>query len=365
MLTWSSRWFAVNLGTGIVSVLLCDLPYNASWLYWLSLVIFCLNVLVFILFIFISILRYTLYPRIWKAMIRHPTQSLFLGVFPMSLGVILSALIDLGVPTFGRPALLAVWACWWIDAVIALAVCVMIPFIMMRVHKPGPQSMTAAWLLPVLGTVVASATGSVVAGALTNPQHALWTLISSYVLWGAGMSLSMSILIIYFHRLIIHGIPSKDSIVSVLIPLGPLGEGGFAIMKLGSVARKIFPQTQALEDAETHAGNPLYVGGFVIAIVMWGYGLVWLLFALASITRSRFPFNLGWWAFTFPLGVYAVSTITLGSELPSVFFEIFGTVLAAAVILLWIMVTAMTIFKAWSGEIVAPYIAASLSKEDR
>jgi hypothetical protein len=33
-----NRWFSVTMGTGIVSILLHNLPYNANWLYWLCCV---------------------------------------------------------------------------------------------------------------------------------------------------------------------------------------------------------------------------------------------------------------------------------------------------------------------------------------
>lgn len=73
------------MGTGIISILLHNLPYNAQWLQYISYIIFALNVSLFIAFTIISILRYALYPAIWSAMVAHPGQSLFLGCFPMAL----------------------------------------------------------------------------------------------------------------------------------------------------------------------------------------------------------------------------------------------------------------------------------------
>lgn len=81
--TISKRWFAVNMGTGIVSILLFNLPWNGYWLHIISYIFFALNILLFTIFCIISLLRYTLYPEIWMAMISHPAQSLFLGCFPM------------------------------------------------------------------------------------------------------------------------------------------------------------------------------------------------------------------------------------------------------------------------------------------
>ena len=186
--------------------------------------------------------------------------------------------------------------------------------------------MTAAWLLPIVAPIVAAASGGVVAAVLPNPQHALWTVIISYILWGTGVPLAMAVLVIYFERLTVHKLPPREVIVSVFLPLGPLGQGGFGIMQLGKVAMQIFPKTHTLPTAAGNAGEILYIVGWLIALIMWGFGIVWLFFALASISRSKFPFNMGWWGFTFPLGVFTVSTTTLGKELPSAFFSVLGTV---------------------------------------
>jgi tellurite resistance protein TehA-like permease len=95
-------------------------------------------------------------------------------------------------------------------------------------------------------------------------------------------------------------------------------------MKLGKAAEKIFPQTGTLDPS---SGPILYTVGFLIGLTLWSFGLVWLFFALASIVKCKtFPFNIGWWGFTFPIGVFTASTCQLGAELPSEFFRVLGTV---------------------------------------
>lgn len=137
---------------------------------------------------------------------------------------------------------------------------------------------------------MAAASGGIVANILPNPQHALWTLITSYILWGIGVPLAMVVLIVYFIRLTQYHLPPREVIVSVFLPLGPLGQGSFAIMQLGTVAMDVFPVTGSLIP---DAGRQLYVLGFMIALIMWGFGLVWLFFAVASISKHKFPFNMG------------------------------------------------------------------------
>jgi tellurite resistance protein TehA-like permease len=193
----------------------------------------------------------------------------------------------------------------------------------MTEHEHKHETMTAAWLLPIVAPIVAAGSGGIVSNALPCPEHALWTVITSYVLWGAGVPLALVIMAIYFHRLAIHSLPPSEVIVSVFLPLGPVGQGGFASMMLGKVAKDVFPKTGTLHPL---AGDFLYIIGFAVALIFWGFGLVWFFFAVASISRSKFPFNMGWWGFVFPTGVYVMSTITMGNELPSPFFKILGTV---------------------------------------
>lgn len=74
------------MGTGIVSILLRNLPYNMPWIsHGLSVGFFIVNIGLFAVFTVMSVVRYVMYPEIWTAMMSHPSQSLFLGGFPMGL----------------------------------------------------------------------------------------------------------------------------------------------------------------------------------------------------------------------------------------------------------------------------------------
>jgi tellurite resistance protein TehA-like permease len=97
-----------------------------------------------------------------------------------------------------------------------------------NIEKTDLSSMTAAWLLSIVPAVIASATGGIVAEVLENPQHQLWTLIISYVLWGTSIPLAFVIIVLYFHRLTVHKMLSKEAVVTVFLPIAPLGFGGYA-----------------------------------------------------------------------------------------------------------------------------------------
>ena len=88
--------------------------------------------------------------------------------------------------------------------------------------------MTALYFIPIVAVVIAAASGSFVAGSIPNIEHQLWTLIISYILWGIGTPLSWIILTIYFLRMTIHKPLQREVVVSLLLPIGPLGLSGFS-----------------------------------------------------------------------------------------------------------------------------------------
>lgn len=96
-------------------------------------------------------------------------------------------------------------------------------------HRRGELAeMTALYFIPILSVVIAATSGALVARALTNNGHQLWTLIISYVFWGIGTPMSWIIMTLYFLRMTVHKPLEREVIVSLLLPIGPLGLSGFS-----------------------------------------------------------------------------------------------------------------------------------------
>jgi tellurite resistance protein TehA-like permease len=117
-----------STGTGAVSILAALFPYGqySDACKAISTVVFILNGLLFILFIALTIMRYTRHPDIWSLMIRHPVQSLYISTFPMG-GI---TLISVGTTVLyghygfgGRGFLFTLWGLWWIDVAISAMCC--------------------------------------------------------------------------------------------------------------------------------------------------------------------------------------------------------------------------------------------------
>ncbi|KAG9964660.1 sulfite efflux pump SSU1, partial [Aureobasidium melanogenum] len=299
----------------------------------------------------ISILRYALWPELWPAMINHPTHSLFLGCFPMGLGTIVNLIVLVCVPAWGRWAATMAWALWWIDAALAVTICCSVAFLMISVHEVTPEKLTAACLLPAVSCLVAASTGGQVAQMEALQAHeALWTLLTCYCCWAIGFFVGLMILCIYFYRLLLFKLPSQEVVVSVFLSLGPLGQGSFGILQCGKAANMIFPKLTLLP---SEAGTILYIMGLIMGLVIWAMAIPWMCFAVGSVLRLkfRFPFNIGWWAFLYPVGGVASATITLSAELDSAFFGVIAEVLTAIIVLVWIICFVRTIRGAFTGEL--------------
>jgi tellurite resistance protein TehA-like permease len=82
----------------------------------------------------------------------------------------------------------------------------------------------------------------------------------------------------------------------------------------------------------------------------------------ARYLRAGIPFNLGWWGFTFPLGVYALTTLKLADLLGLEFFRVFGCVLVVMLVVMWLIVGRRTVLGAWHGELFVSPCIAGLAK---
>lgn len=118
------------MGTGIVSVLMNLIPFHTPVLHYLSIVFFVLNVAIFALALVTSILRYTLYPEIWRVMIQDPTNSLFLATVPMGFATLIDMWVLVCVPRWGEWAASFAWALWMVDVVAAASVTLSLSFIL-------------------------------------------------------------------------------------------------------------------------------------------------------------------------------------------------------------------------------------------
>jgi C4-dicarboxylate transporter/malic acid transport protein len=353
---FTPNWFAATMGTGVLALALAQLPLAIPGLHAIAEGLWLFNILLFSLFTVAYAARWILFFDEARRIFGHSTVSMFFGTIPMGLATIINGFLLFGLPRWGDGVIHLVEVLWWIDVALSLACGVLIPYMMFTRQEHSIDQMTAVWLLPVVAAEVAAASGGLLAPHLTDAHTQLVVLTTSYVLWAFSLPVAFSILTILLLRMALHKLPHENMAASSWLALGPIGTGALGMLLLGGDAPAIFAANGLSGMGEIAAGL-----GLIAGITLWGFGLWWMLMALlitVRYLRDGIPFNLGWWGFTFPLGVYSLATLKLASTLNLTFFSVVGTVLVMLLAVMWLIVGKRTVQGAWRGELfVSPCIA--------
>lgn len=346
------------MGTGIMSQILYTFPYpfhgleQVGWAFW------WLNIVLFILFTIMQLAQAVIFPREALRMLYDPTQSLFVGAIPMGFATIVNGIVFFCVPRFGSPAVEAAWVTFWIDTGLSLVSGWLVPYYMFVYHRHRMETMTSVWFFPMVPGVVTALSAAIVAKVM-DTERATQLLFTGYVLWGMTIPIAFFVIAIFFQRLMLHSLPAKESLVSCLLPMGPFGASSGALLSLGMVAMDIFNErtTPNADAALLSFGHSAVGVGLVAGLILWGFG-VWWLPMIASLLCTQWgslPFNMGWWAFIFPMGIYCAATDTLAKLTGLQFFQVMGAILTVAIFLGWVCVMGMTLVRAWQGHLFRAY----------
>jgi len=339
---FTPNWFAATMGTGILSIALSKTPLfalgEALWLF---------NIVLFTLFSVLLIARWAFFFDEAMRVFNHPVVSMFFGCIPMGLATVLNGFLIYGTAHLGDTAVHIAEMLWWIDVGLSVLCGIAVPYLMFTRQDHSVEQMTAVWLLPMVAAEVAAVSGGLLAPHLVAPQMQMMVLVLSYVLWALSVPIAMGVIVILLLRLVLHKLPHASMAATSWLALGPIGTGALGLMTMGDAAPAIL-RAQGLEQySATFTGVGL-IGG----LLLWGYGLWWLSIA-ALITlrylREGLPFNLGWWGYTFPLGVFSVATVKLGVDLHLALIGGLADVLIGTLAVIWLIVGTRTALGAWHG----------------
>ncbi len=354
---FTPNWFAATMGTGVLALVLPQLPEVGTTLRPIGEGLWWFDVGLFALFSGLYALRWALFGHEARRIFGHSVVSMFIGTIPMGLATVLNGALAFALPRFGAGVTAVVEPLWWVDVAMSVACGVGIPFLMFTRQRHTIDSMTAVWLLPVVAAEVAANTGGLLAPHLADPGRAFTVLVTSYALWAYSVPVAFGILALLILRMALHKLPPVGMAASSWLALGPIGTGALAMMVMGSDAPALFA-AHGLGDL----GALMQSAGVFAALLLWGFGAWWLLLAgliTARYFRSGVPFNLGWWGYMFPLGVYTLATLRLGTTLHLAAFTAAGCGLAAGLAAMWSVVMARTLEGGWRGHLfVSPCIAS-------
>jgi len=99
-------------------------PFRFPGLETIGVIFFLLNVVLYLAIWVLILLRFYLYPYTFKTSFTHPTESLFVPAFAVSLGTILINIVEYGFGNVGVWLNEAVVVLFWFDLGLAIVLSV-------------------------------------------------------------------------------------------------------------------------------------------------------------------------------------------------------------------------------------------------
>ncbi|KAK4159955.1 putative malic acid transport protein [Cladorrhinum sp. PSN259] len=361
---FTSQWFLIPQGTGIIAVILHQLDYQfpglpvISYIFWALAVVFLLTALT------LYLARCVLFPRKVFASLRHAQEEVacLTSVSITYTSIIQMTSLVLVSPGSHQDGSGSGWATatlilWWTNVALALFSVVCVPFVLVRVYPSQVSHLSPAGQLPLIAALTVAAGGGTIvqnAGSSIGPQSQVPAVVVSYLFLGCGLPLAFALDVLFWGRLLDRSIPDRPHTLQEMILCGPWGQGSFAFQILGSAVLKgkfagyngggVFLTEQA-------AVTVGYVSIF-IGLLLWGMGTFWWVWAVTGILRAAtgkrmrwmgIPYGLSAWSLVFPWGVYTNAAVQLAKLLDSPAFRVWSTVLAVALVLIWLWNMGMTI----------------------
>jgi C4-dicarboxylate transporter/malic acid transport protein len=325
---FTPNWFSVTMGTGVTGLCLASLPWEKPWIHDLASAIWLINVGLFIIFFLLWISGIILFPQLQLRMLKHSTLPFFLGCLPMGMTTLVNGCLLFGEPIFGEHAVYVAEYLWYFNAFLAMLVVIIVPYFMFSHHEHSINSATTLWLLPIVAPEVAASSAGMIAAHLT-PDAAATLHILGYMLWGISLPLAFGVIIIFLQKMIFHKLPEAAIGATIWLPLGPIAMGALGLMTLG---------------------NSVLGGLIFLGFATW-IALMALIITIHYIYQGL-SYNMTFWSFTFPLGVYALSNLTLAHLSGIHFFAYYGTFLTLMLTLVWFYVAWKTLPGLIRGDLI-------------
>ncbi|GAC1499549.1 MAG: TDT family transporter [Vulcanimicrobiaceae bacterium] len=329
-------WFTSIMGTGILAITATISPIPIPFGQAIGVTLWSVDAVLFALFTLLWAIGNIRAPKALLETLRDPVKAQVLGAPPMACFTIAVGFLKIGESFLPLEFCVAAAQTLFIAGVIgSIASAFAVPYLMFTHHEIKAEKMYGSWLLPVVPPIVASVPAALLSP--TWPEAIRGDMLGlAYALLGIGVILAAIIVVIFYSRLTIHKVPEGALVTTMWLVVGPLGQSIAGMIALGNAARAVWPEF----------GHGLAIAGLAYGVLVWGFAMYWLAMAIAMTIRAKskhLPFNLSWWAFTFPVGVLTAGTDALYLQTHAHIFGIVSLALLALLAAMWMLVATKTV----------------------
>ncbi|GAC1542092.1 MAG: TDT family transporter [Vulcanimicrobiaceae bacterium] len=328
-------WFTSIMGTGILAITATISPIQIPFGHAAGVALWSADAVLFALFSVLWFASMVRKPGDVLATLRDPVKAQIWGAPPMACFTIAVGFLKIGEQFLPPAACIAAAQTLFVVGVLgSIFSASVVPYLMFTHHELTHEKTFGSWLLPVVPPIVASVPAALLSS--TWPEAVRGDMLGlAYALLGIGVILAAIIIVIFYSRLLYMKVPDGALVTTMWLVVGPLGQSIAGIIALGTAAKTVWPEF----------GHGLAMAGLAYGVLVWGFAMYWLAMAIAMTiraTRNHMPFNLSWWAFTFPVGVLTAGTDALFVQTHAHIFGISSLVLFGLLATMWALVAAKT-----------------------
>ncbi|EHA21021.1 hypothetical protein ASPNIDRAFT_45733 [Aspergillus niger ATCC 1015] len=362
---FSSQWFLLPQGTGVLAVILHQLDYQFKGLRIISVIVWVYTIVLLTLCVSVYLARIFMYPQnVARALRTSMVEVSCLASVSITFTTIIQMIALAVAQQWGAGWPMASYVLWWINTAMALFAVMGIPYIFVKLQAPGIKAIVPAVLLPLISALTSAAGGGVICEySGIGARLQVPVIIVAYLEVGVGIPMAMAFADVFIARLFEREFMPMDQAYQDMILCGPFGQGSFALLILGQVVRSgAFAAYNRGSFLTAEAAIPIGFASQFAGLLSWGYGTFWWGYAIISILHTAFKQPGGWrrmqyslsaWSLVFPWGVYANGAVQLGKVMDSPAFKVWSTALTLMLIIIWIVNHIFTIRGLITGRILS------------
>jgi tellurite resistance protein TehA-like permease len=213
------------MDTGVLSIILRHFPYPSHWTRVCSTIMFVLEIVLFLAFGTIYVLRWTLFYTWTSKHVGGDSEEIALQACPAITWLTIVIQVQLTcAESWGYGFTILAYVMWWIGLIWVMSICVIL---YLHLVKNPSRAVVDKWLptavfIPIVGTLTAgNAAGSIVNNAINNThlgdRLAVPMIIIGFMCVGFALSLGFVMYSIYMHRLMVSGWPEPMKIPAMIL----------------------------------------------------------------------------------------------------------------------------------------------------
>jgi C4-dicarboxylate transporter/malic acid transport protein len=345
---FSPAWFAAVMGTGGLADVIYGWGKNLPWVQDVAIAFATATALLFVVLLVPWTWRWLGHADAARGDLDHPLLGNFYVTMPVAAMIVALDADATASRWLGSQTLYVVVLTGWLIGVVGVtALAIYIGFTLMRQDGPAPHFINFSWLLTPVAAIVIPLLGNPLTAMLIG-RHSVWAgsvHLVDLAFYGMGLVLFVLMAAFVIGRLLQHSMPDAEAAPTFWISLGPIGVGTLGLMGLADASRAL----HLLASVGTLD---------VLAVALWGFG-IWALGIAVAVTvhharRGGIPFSLSFWAFTFPLAAYALSTMRIAAylQVPGILW--YARLLSILLVVLWVYAATGTLIGLSAGTLFAP-----------